>query len=328
MLRRVVQGLPNVVSLSRLGLGAAFVLADEPLTRALLVMAAAATDALDGWLARLARAATPVGALIDPFADRVFAILAVGALLVDGTLTTRQYFLLLLRDLATMGGFLLARLVPSLRTVPFRSRPFGKVVTVLQFFSLFAVLARPTWAGTFIWLAGAAAIVAVGDYVVSLARGAKASLVLVAVGLVAAAPADAQARDRAAVREEWRVEVASPARLEVGGGLSVPAGRYVRVVPLVAAGPARRAGTTGLGGRAEVTARFTLDPFEEQRWAPYGAGGLALACLPGATCTPRLVARLGVEGPAVRGWRFAAEAGVGGGPHVTLGWRRAVPGRR
>lgn len=328
MSRRLVQGLPNVVSLSRLGLGVAFVLADAPLTRALLVVAAAATDALDGWLARLTKTTTPAGALIDPLADRVFAILAVAALLFDGTLTTLQYFLLLLRDIATMGGFLLARMVPRLRRVAFRSRPIGKVVTVLQFFSLFVALAHPSWASTFIWLAGAAAVVAVGDYVVSLTRGASSAVIAAIIALAAAAPASAQRVAPPPLRPEWRLEAAAPARLEVGGGLSLPAGRYVRIAPMVALGPAWRGGTAGLGGRVEVTGRFTLDPFDQVRWTPYGAGGVALACPPGAPCAPRLVARIGVEGPPSGGWRLAAEAGVGDGAHLTIGWRRAVLGAR
>ena len=62
--------LPNLLSLSRLGFAAAFVLLKGRDERLLLIAAAGATDFLDGWIARRRGTATKWGALIDPVADR------------------------------------------------------------------------------------------------------------------------------------------------------------------------------------------------------------------------------------------------------------------
>jgi phosphatidylglycerophosphate synthase len=331
MLRELLRALPNVVSLSRLALAAAFVAADASLTRALLVAAAAASDALDGWIARAAGVTSRAGALIDPLADRTFAILAVSALLFDGVLTTPQYFILLSRDIMTMVGFLVARIMPTLREVPFQARPSGKAVTVLQFFALFVALARPVWASAFVYLTGVASVVSVADYTMGLVRARRAvlakatppALVLLLVVGAAVPPLAAQPRP------EWRAALASPTAGELGLGVSWAASPYVRVVPLVAAGTAREGAQWRGMARAEVTGRFSPDPTGWATWAPYGVGGLELRCVATQRCTPALVARLGLEGPLWRGrWRPAVEAGVGGGLHVAVSLRRSAFGRR
>src|SRR5262245_63420825 len=79
--------LPNVVSLLRLPLAAAFPFAARRPKAALLVLlAAGATDVLDGWLARRRGEATALGAVIDPVADKVFALSVMGTLWKQGKL--------------------------------------------------------------------------------------------------------------------------------------------------------------------------------------------------------------------------------------------------
>src|SRR5437867_9143123 len=126
-----LRSLPNLISISRLVLAAAFVVLESPDVRIVLVMVALATDYLDGWLARRARLATRAGALLDPFADRVFVLVGVSVFLFEGTLSTLEYFIMISRDLMTAIGFLVARAVPSLRGVAFHARLPGKLVTVL-----------------------------------------------------------------------------------------------------------------------------------------------------------------------------------------------------
>lgn len=132
--------VPNVISLSRLGLAIAFVVLGDPRQRVILVAVAALTDFLDGFIARMSGQRSVAGALIDPIADRIFVLAAVSAYLFDGYFTTGQYFIFLSRDLATAIGFLVARIVPWLRPVKFRARLLGKGVTVLQLATLMAVL--------------------------------------------------------------------------------------------------------------------------------------------------------------------------------------------
>lgn len=338
MLHELLRALPNVVSLSRLVMAGWFLATDDPLVRALLVAAAAASDALDGWLARLTGVASRAGALIDPLADRTFAILAVSALLFDGVLTTPQYFILLARDIMTMVGFLVARVMPTLREVPFQARPLGKAVTVLQFFSLFVALARPAWAATFVYLAGLAALASIVDYTLLLVRARRAVLAggrppsagasaLVLLLLVPAATTAAQGVP--APWPELRAAVSDPAAAELGLGLSWQGGAYLRVLPMLALGAARDGDVWRGTARGELTVRFSPDPFAQQRWAPYAAAGLAVGCRRETVCVPTVVARLGIEGPLVGSrWRPAFEVGVGGGVQLAVAWRRGRYGRR
>ena len=165
-----LRSLPNLISLSRLVLAAAFVIAVQPDIRIILVMIALATDYLDGWLARRARSMTRTGALLDPFADRVFVLVGVSVFLFEGTLSTAQYFVMISRDLMTAVGFLVARMVPSLRPVAFHARFPGKLVTVLQLATFIAILIRPASAIPMIGVVAIASLWAIADYTWALHR--------------------------------------------------------------------------------------------------------------------------------------------------------------
>src|SRR5438094_4923624 len=132
--------VPNTVSLSRLVLAFAFVIVTDTRDRVALILSAGATDFLDGWIARFRNSETRSGALIDPFADRVFVLAAVSAYLVHDILSTTQYFIFLSRDLMTAVGFLVAKLVPKLKPVEFKARMLGKIVTVAQLGALLGVI--------------------------------------------------------------------------------------------------------------------------------------------------------------------------------------------
>src|SRR4051812_43320836 len=115
--------LPNVISLSRIALAAAFVAMPDPRVRVALIVLAALSDFLDGWIARHSGAgATRWGALIDPIADRAFVFTAICVYLFEGRITTGQYFAFIARDLATALGFVVARAVSWLRPVQFKAR--------------------------------------------------------------------------------------------------------------------------------------------------------------------------------------------------------------
>jgi phosphatidylglycerophosphate synthase len=144
MKRDALLTLPNVVSLSRLALAVAFVFAPGAWQRVGLIAAAGVTDVLDGWMARRQGSATRAGALIDPLADRAFVITAFTVYLVEAIITPVEYLILLARDFATVLGFIVARIVPSLRSAVFQARPLGKAVTVLQLTFLVVVLIIPT----------------------------------------------------------------------------------------------------------------------------------------------------------------------------------------
>jgi CDP-diacylglycerol--glycerol-3-phosphate 3-phosphatidyltransferase/cardiolipin synthase len=159
-----LRSLPNLISISRLALAAAFVAIERVDVRIVLVMLALATDYLDGWLARHVGPITRVGALLDPFADRVFVLVGVSVFLFDGVLSTTEYFIMISRDLMTAFGFLVARAVPSLRRVAFQARFPGKLVTVLQLATFIGILIRPAAATPMILVVAAVSLWAIVDY--------------------------------------------------------------------------------------------------------------------------------------------------------------------
>jgi CDP-diacylglycerol--glycerol-3-phosphate 3-phosphatidyltransferase/cardiolipin synthase len=162
--------IPNLLSLSRLALAVAFVVLPSPTARLALVVVAALTDYLDGWLARRAKLATRWGALIDPISDRIFVFTAVCVYLINGTITTGQYFIIIARDLATAIGFVVARTISWLRPVPFRARMAGKIVTTLQLATLIALIIRPDLVATLVMAVGLTSAVAIVDYTLALWR--------------------------------------------------------------------------------------------------------------------------------------------------------------
>src|SRR5688500_4331430 len=118
-----LRSLPNLLSISRLALAAAFVFIDRVDARLVVVMVAAATDFLDGWIARQFGGMTRSGPMLDAVGDRVFVFVAVCVFLFEGLLSTWQYFIMISRDIMTAVGFVVARwLMPSLRDFAFKAR--------------------------------------------------------------------------------------------------------------------------------------------------------------------------------------------------------------
>jgi CDP-diacylglycerol--glycerol-3-phosphate 3-phosphatidyltransferase/cardiolipin synthase len=162
--------LPNAISLSRLFLAALFPAVHQHDVRLLILAAAGLTDFLDGWLARRRHQFSRVGALIDPFADRIFVLVAICTLLLEGRVSTLQYFVFLLRDIATAGAFVIAKSVRSLKHATFKARFSGKLATVLQLFALPAIVIdqqAATWA---VGVVGAVSLYSIADYTIALWR--------------------------------------------------------------------------------------------------------------------------------------------------------------
>jgi CDP-diacylglycerol--glycerol-3-phosphate 3-phosphatidyltransferase len=162
--------LPNVVSLSRFLLAAGFLASTSNGERVALIGVASLTDFLDGWLARRRNVVSRWGALIDPIADRAFVLAAMLTLLLEGQLTLVQFGVVLLRDIMTAIGFLVARVVRWLRPVAFRARPLGKVVTALQLAAMVVALLWPGLVMPLVVLVGAVSVAATVDYTLLLWR--------------------------------------------------------------------------------------------------------------------------------------------------------------
>jgi len=164
-LRRV----PNILSLSRVLLAILFVPAGRG-GRIALICLAGATDFLDGWIARRTNSSTRWGALVDPIADRIFVLVAIVVYVLDGRLSVLQALLLLTRDVATAVGFFVARIAPRLRSMEFKARFPGKIVTVLQLVALIAVAVGMEPLMPLLILVALASAIAILDYTVALWR--------------------------------------------------------------------------------------------------------------------------------------------------------------
>jgi hypothetical protein len=135
-----------------------------------------------------------------------------------------------------------------------------------------------------------------------------------------------------AVQSELRLDgiVARNSAVDAGYGLSIPAGIYVRTGVVAGLGVGRH----GVDGRTDLIARFSLDPFRQSSWAPYGGAGLTGRYRPEADGGSRgyLLVFMGVEGPVAAGrtsgWVPAFEVGLGGGARFGFVMRRGVAGRR
>ena len=170
-MRRSLVTLPNTISLSRVLLALAFVLIPNLWARVILIVVAGITDFMDGWLARHEKSVSTAGALLDPLADRIFVFAAISTYLVEGQLTTAQYFLFLTRDIATAVGFLVAKIIPTLRPAVFRARLLGKIVTVVQLIALVTILILPEPTDFLIVTIAVVSVASIVDYTIALWRG-------------------------------------------------------------------------------------------------------------------------------------------------------------
>jgi len=151
----------NVVSLSRVPLAVVFAVYPAVGVRMAVLAGAAATDLLDGALARRL-GPSRLGAWMDPVADKIFMLTAFGALGISGALGWLEVAGVLLRDVLTPLGYFASRVVGRPFTVP--ARVGGKAVTVGQTLTLFAWLLDSTFLRPLAWATAAMALYAIADY--------------------------------------------------------------------------------------------------------------------------------------------------------------------
>mgnify|MGYP000622146293 CR=1 FL=1 len=126
--------VPNALTLLRAVLTPAvgYFLAADDLAAALALLAvAAATDAADGFLARRWDAASPLGAYLDPIADKLLAATVFIGLAAAGRLPWWLAGLVLGRDLLIVG--FAAWALGRTRIRKFPPSGWGKLSTILQF---------------------------------------------------------------------------------------------------------------------------------------------------------------------------------------------------
>jgi CDP-diacylglycerol--glycerol-3-phosphate 3-phosphatidyltransferase/cardiolipin synthase len=142
---------PAWLSLLRVPLAVCFVaLVNHPLAAFAVLVAAGASDLLDGWLARRYHLVTATGAALDPITDKVFVLTVAVALVASRHLAPSSVLLLSTRELGeiVLMVWLAAHRAPHV-TEPAANGP-GKLATVVQFVTVGWMLFRAPWLN--VWL--------------------------------------------------------------------------------------------------------------------------------------------------------------------------------
>ena len=152
----------NFLSLARIPLGLAFLAVHDLHWVAAIVAVGAATDLLDGLVARMTGTQSEIGALLDPLCDRIFVFLGLVSFLPTGNLDWAGFVILILRDIFTGGVFVVTRLAG--KHLPFQSRQGGRITTALQLGALFTLILAPEYINVAILMVGTASVYAILDY--------------------------------------------------------------------------------------------------------------------------------------------------------------------
>lgn len=123
--------LPNQLTIARFVAVPFFIvlyLAGQDLWAAVLFIAASATDALDGYLARKHHLVTNFGKIMDPLADKVLVVSALVLLVEAGEVAGWMLIVILAREFA-VGGL---RTVAAAQGTVIAAGTTGKIKTILQ----------------------------------------------------------------------------------------------------------------------------------------------------------------------------------------------------
>ncbi|HUX79915.1 MAG TPA: CDP-alcohol phosphatidyltransferase family protein [Alphaproteobacteria bacterium] len=125
--------LPNIISLARLlsvPLIVSLILSHQLMAAFILFTIAGLSDALDGFLARIFKARTTLGAYLDPLADKALLVGVFAALGQIGLIELWVVILVVFRDVLIIGGILLLFLFKS--TIEMKPLMISKINTVVQ----------------------------------------------------------------------------------------------------------------------------------------------------------------------------------------------------
>ena len=162
--RPLERNIPNLLSIFRIV--AAFAFPVLPVEwRLPLIMTAALSEFLDGFLARRWHAVTALGQLLDPIADKLFILATVGVLIHEGRVTVLQFILLAARDIVVAIGSASVVLETRANAIPhLKPRWSGKIATTFQF-GLLMILFTNWWiAEPFLYLTIALSVISAIDY--------------------------------------------------------------------------------------------------------------------------------------------------------------------
>ena len=141
-----ILNIPNVLTLARILLTPfiVFAILEQQPTLALLLMGAAGlTDMLDGAIARYFNQRSVVGAFMDPLADKLMLISAIGTLYLVDHIPLFLFLAVIFRDIIIIVGAIAYEMVThQLKMQPSMT---SKITTVLQILLALTVLAEMAW---------------------------------------------------------------------------------------------------------------------------------------------------------------------------------------
>ena len=151
----------DVLTAVRLPLAVLFLLAEDVWARVTIVAVAAATDLLDGPIARRF-GSSAFGAVLDPIADKLFMACAFGVVAFSGRLEWYEVAGVLVRDIVATVAFVVTAVSRRPSAIP--ARLGGKAVTVGQCLTLLAFLLDSSFLRPLAWATGAVGLYAIWDY--------------------------------------------------------------------------------------------------------------------------------------------------------------------
>jgi cardiolipin synthase len=151
----------DVFTASRIPLAAAFVAASSFEWRLTILLAASATDLLDGYLARRF-GSSRFGAFLDPVADKLFMASAFAVVAFSGRLDLYEIVGVLIRDIVATVAFVVTLVSGRPAAIP--ARLGGKAVTIGQSLTLLAFLTGSNLLRPMAWATSAIALYAIWDY--------------------------------------------------------------------------------------------------------------------------------------------------------------------
>jgi CDP-diacylglycerol--glycerol-3-phosphate 3-phosphatidyltransferase len=141
-LRDEITDLPNLLTLARIALLPVVLVLIDPFSRVLNFLSAAvfclaaATDALDGYLARKRQQVTVLGQFLDPLADKLFVIGVLIFCTAHGRIAAWLVVVLVSREIAVMG----LRSIATHFGIMIAVDRGGKIKMALQTFGLIGLL--------------------------------------------------------------------------------------------------------------------------------------------------------------------------------------------
>ncbi len=157
--------VPNLLSIFRIA--AAFAFPALPVAwRVPLIVLAALSEFLDGFLARKWKAVTALGQILDPIADKLFILATVGVLIYEGRVTVLQFILLAARDIVVAIGSASVIFEKRRQAIShLKPRWSGKVATGFQFALLFVLFTKWGTPQPLLYVTIALSVISAVDYI-------------------------------------------------------------------------------------------------------------------------------------------------------------------